>query len=181
MTASPWRRVAAWLIDWAAILGWAAVTAAVGIPLRVAGLVPDLGVVGLNVLSGLVLVVPVVLALAAFESGPWRASPGKRVLGLRVRVRATGRPAGFGRALGRAVLKIGVPWSIGHAAVIALVTTSTTRAPWWLWPLVGLAYLLPLVFVASLFVGSGTTPYDRATGTAAVADPEVRRRRAPSR
>jgi uncharacterized RDD family membrane protein YckC len=166
VSASPWRRLAAWLIDWAAILGWAAVTAAVGVPLLLTGVLSRVSPVALNLVSLLVLVLPVVAVLAVLEAGGRQGTFGKRALGLRVRDHTSGAGIGLPRAVLRNALKIGLPWTLGHVAVIAIVATSRlAEAPGWLWPLVAAAYVLPAVFVVSLFVGSRRTPYDRASGT----------------
>lgn len=59
-----------------------------------------------------------------------------------------------------------MPWTIGHAAAIALVG-STTISPG-LVTLTAAAYVLPLVYVVTLFVREGRTPYDRAGGARVV-------------
>jgi uncharacterized RDD family membrane protein YckC len=160
----PWRRIAAWLVDWACILGWVAVTAAVGVPLYLAGIISPAGTVALNVVGAIVIVLPVVIALALFESSRRAATPGKRVLGLRVCAHDA-RPA-FLRALGRNALKIGLPWLIGHAAVFALVTQNAPgRMPAWVWIYPALAYVIPIAWIVSLFLPSGRTAYDIVTRT----------------
>ncbi|MBN9609843.1 MAG: hypothetical protein BGO26_18025 [Actinobacteria bacterium 69-20] len=157
------RRILAWLIDWACILGWVAVTAAVGVPLYLAGVITRTGALTLNAIGAVVVVVPVALAAAWFESRSNPATPGKRVLGLVV-CAAAGTPR-FGQTLTRNALKIGLPWLVGHAAVIAIVNTSAGETPISVWALLVVAYLLPLTWIASLFVGTGRTPYDRASRT----------------
>ncbi|HEX6955345.1 MAG TPA: RDD family protein [Agromyces sp.] len=164
------RRLVAWLIDWACILVWVAITAAIGLPLYLAGIIAPTGYGGLNLIAALVVVVPVVVGAAWFESRSVAATPGKRVMRLRVRT-AGGRPS-FQVALLRNALKIGVPWLIGHAAVFAIVASSGAAdpVPAWVWLLTGAAYLIPLIWIGSLFVAGGRTPYDRATGTDVVRD-----------
>ena len=159
------RRIVAWLIDWACILGWVALTAAIGVPLYLAGMTASAGPVALNVIGALVVVVPVVLGAAWFESRPVAATPGKRALGLVVRTDA-GRPP-FRTALVRNLVKIGVPWLIGHAAVVAIVSGSATidPIPVGVWVLTGLAYVIPALWIVSLFVAGGRTPYDLISGT----------------
>lgn len=160
----PLRRIGAWLIDCVCILGWAGVVAAVGVPLYRAGVTRRQSTLELNLISALVLVVPVVVAAAIAESRGGAGTPGKRALGLTVRS-ATGKPW-FRTALARNALKIGVPWLIGHAAVFALTTGDRSRpVPPGLWVLTAAAYALPIVYVASLCVGDGRTPYDRISGT----------------
>jgi len=173
----PWSRLAAWLIDWLLVLEWVAILAAVGIPLFLNGVTSQLSVVTLNLIATLALVVPVTIGLAVLESGDRGATVGKRVRRLEVVTATTGTPASMKRTLLRNVLKIAVPWTIGHAAVYGIVTTDAAAAPApSVWILTAIAYVLPLVYVVSLFVGSGRTPYDRISGTTvrvAAVDPDA--------
>lgn len=164
------RRLVAWLIDWTCILAWVAITAAIGVPLHLAGIIAPTGYGALNLTAALVVVVPVVVGAAWFESRSVAATPGKRVM--RLRVRTTGGRPPFRIALLRNALKIGVPWLIGHAAVFAIVASSGTTdpVPVWVWLLTGAAYLIPLIWIGSLFIAGGRTPYDRAIGTDVVRD-----------
>jgi uncharacterized RDD family membrane protein YckC len=185
MHRHPWRRLVAWLIDWMCVLAWCAIVAAVGIPLYLAGVTRDIDEVALNVVAAITVVVPATLGLAALEAGRLHGTLGKRALGIRVigvpaRNTAGGAGAGefaagapFGAAVLRNALKIALPWIIGHAAVIALVSTSTGgttsgSAPAWVWVLTLAAYVLPIVYVVALFVRRGRTPYDAASRTAVV-------------
>ena len=158
-------RIAAWLIDWACILGWVAITLAIGLPLHFAGIIRLNDIVAQNVVAAIVVVVPVVLFAAAFESRGRAATPGKRALHLQVRSESiTPR---IGRALARNALKIGLPWLIGHVTVFAILFSTTGgRSPLaGIWILIVVAYALPLVYIVSLFVGDGRTLYDRLTRT----------------
>lgn len=168
-----WRRLTAWLIDWLAILGWAAVTAAIGVPLYLAGITGPMGTIGLNVLATLVLVVPVVAGFAGLEASRREASLGKRVRRLRVVDVETGGGLSFGRALLRNALKIGLPWMVGHLAVFAISRDSAASGSvsWPVWTLTVLAYVLPIWYVVSLFTGDGRTPYDRAARARVIPDP----------
>jgi hypothetical protein len=162
------RRIVAWLIDWACILGWVALTAAIGVPLFLAGVTPTMDVATMNLVGALVVVVPVVIGAAWFESRSRPATPGKRVLALEVLT--DGRRPRFGAALVRNALKIGVPWLIGHAAVFAITTGSADGGdvPAGAWVLTAAAYVVPLVWIVSLFIAGGRTPYDRLSGTTVV-------------
>jgi uncharacterized RDD family membrane protein YckC len=164
----PWNRLLAWGVDWLCILGWVAITAAVGVPLYLAGVTTGLPLGALNVIASLILVVPVTLGLAGLESSRREASPGKRALGLRVVRFGTGAPVSWWRALGRNTLKVAVPWTIGHAAVFGIVSAGDGTVPLPVWLLTAAAYALPIAYVVALFVGSGRTPYDRIAGTAVV-------------
>ena len=158
----PWRRLAAWIIDCLCALGWAAVTAAVGVPLLLAGVIRPSGLVLLNVIGAVVVVVPVTVGLAVLESRTG-ATWGKRALGLRVE--APGGTLSFGRALARNALKVALPWLIGHAAVFAVVTSPSSAGAV---VLLLLAYVLPVTWIVTLFVPPGRTPYDRIAGDVVV-------------
>ena len=171
-----WRRILAWLIDWACILVWAAVTALIGIPLYLAGVTDSAGMLTANLVGALVVVVPVVAAAAWCESGNRTATPGKRACGLRLTY-GRRRPQ-FSVALLRNCLKIGLPWILGHACVYALAAGAdggSSPVPIGVWILTIAAYLIPLVYIVSLFVADGRTPYDRITGTDVVLAPPPRR------
>jgi uncharacterized RDD family membrane protein YckC len=150
------------MIDWLVVLVWVAITAAIGVPLYAAGITSPMDPLALNVVSALVVVVPVVVGLAWTEAGRQQATPGKRLRRLRVVDAETGRRVTFGRALIRNALKVGLPWTIGHIAVVAIVESPEGSVSGLIWVLTALAYVLPLVYVASLFTRGGRTPYDAA-------------------
>jgi hypothetical protein len=154
----PWRRLAAWAIDCIVILGWVGVVAAVGVPLYLAGVTHSIGLVELNIVAAIVVIAPVTLSLALLEHR-LGATVGKRLL--RLDVEHDGRRPSLGRACSRNAVKIAAPWVIGHAAVFAVATDPTPLASLLL---VG-AYVLPVIWVASLWVKDGRTPYDRASRT----------------
>ena len=156
----------AWLVDWLCFLVWLALVAAIGLPLYFAGMTGQWSAVTTNVVSALLTAVPLTIFLAVLESGTRQASVGKRVMGLKVVSVRDGARLSFASALLRNALKVAVPWTIGHAAAIALVG-STTMSPG-LMILTAAAYVLPLVYVVTLFVREGRTPYDRAGGARVV-------------
>jgi uncharacterized RDD family membrane protein YckC len=167
MTRHPWKRLSAWVIDWLCIAGFVAAVAALGIPLYLSGITSDVPALVSNVIATTVLVVPVTGALARFESSASSATPGKRLRRLTVVNSITRSRIGFGRALARNSLKIALPWVIGHAAVFAIVLASaTSTVPTAVWLLTAIAYILPVAYVVSLFIGQGRTPYDRLCRTA---------------
>lgn len=160
----PWRRLAAWLIDWLCIAVWVGLLAVVGFALYSTGALNGLSLLAQNLFSFVVLIAPVTFALAALESRGGR-TPGKRALGLRVADAAASGPVSFGHALLRNALKIALPWAIGHAAVYGFTASASTATPSWVIALTVLAYVLPVAWVIGLFVGSGRTGYDFAAGT----------------
>ncbi|MCU1586227.1 MAG: putative integral rane protein [Microbacteriaceae bacterium] len=172
MHRKPVRRLLAWLVDLATITVWVAITAAIGVPLFLATGVRTADPIVANLIGAAVMVIPVTLALSWLDSGSRRGSVGKRTLRISVVDRTTGLRVPFRRALLRTTLKVAVPWLIGHAAVYAIVFSSAVgQLPPSVWALTAVAYVMPIVYVVFLFVGSGRTPYDRIART------EVRDRR----
>ena len=129
----------------------------------------------------LLLVVPVLLYFAIFESSTRQATWGKRVLRLRA-MTTSGERAGFLRALWRNALKL-LPWELTHACL--------WRIPGWpfdpqtppLWINVGLVlvWVIVAVYVISLaFSRTGQTLYDHLAGmrialAESIAEPHDRR------
>jgi uncharacterized RDD family membrane protein YckC len=127
-----------------------------------------------------VLTVPVTVWFAGWEATPGGATPGKRLLGLRVLTTSGGQLA-WPRSLARTTLKLTVPWELAHTAVWNMLV----------WPgdggtavdtlLLSLANAAIAVDVVSLFIGSRRTPYDRIAGTFVTAvRPEQQRKRGSS-
>ncbi|MFF1635702.1 RDD family protein [Leifsonia sp. NPDC058248] len=167
----PGARLLACVVDWACILVWVAITAAIGIPLFLAGVTDGLSIPALNVVATIVLVLPVTVGLALLEASSRESTLGKRVRRLRVVDASTGSPVPFGRTLLRNVVKVAIPWTLGHAAVYALVASDPDAPPTGgVWVLTAAAYALPIVYVVSLFGGDGRTPYDRLARTRVLRD-----------
>jgi GrpB-like predicted nucleotidyltransferase (UPF0157 family) len=116
--------------------------------------------------------VPVTVWLAGWEASPGGATPGKRLLGLRV-LTSSGDRLSWPRSLLRTALKFTLPWELTHIAWWNLLLRSGNQ---------GLeAVLLSMVcaafavYLVSLFVGSRRAPYDRITGTFVIANGGYRR------
>ena len=108
------------LVDCFCILAWVAITAAVGVPLYLSGATHPVGVLASNLVAALMTVVPATVVLALLESSARGASIGKRARHLHVVDAATGSRVSLRRSILRNTLKIGVPWTIGHAAVFSI-------------------------------------------------------------
>jgi uncharacterized RDD family membrane protein YckC len=121
-----------------------------------------------------VLTVPVVVYFAASEASPWQATVGKRWVGVRVIADGGGR-ATPGRCLTRAAIKF-APWELAHFAIWHAVVRPDPAGHVLGWVFLTLANLLPLSYLGSLFVGSGRTPYDRASRTRVVSSRPTPRR-----
>ena len=166
-----WRRLAAWAVDWLIISAYAVSLVPLGLLLvdRAVRL-PSLG---WNAAAFVVLIVPATVWLAAWESSRSAATPGKRLLGLRVRVAREG-DVGRRRAAVRNALKVALPWELGHTAAFLLADPEASGVT----VLIGmasavLACALAAGYVVSLFIGTGRTPYDRAAATRVVRPPAV--------
>lgn len=107
----PWRRIAAWVVDWLVISVYAAALVPVGLLLVESSV--RLSPLGWNAVSFVVLVLPATVWAASWERTRRGATPGKRLLGLRVRTQPGGRLS-WGQAMARNSLKIAVPWEAGH-------------------------------------------------------------------
>jgi uncharacterized RDD family membrane protein YckC len=154
------------LIDWFCILAWVAITAAVGVPLYFSGVTHPVGALASNLVAALMTVVPATVVLALLESSAREASIGIRTRNLRVVDAVTGSRVSFRRSVLRNTLKIGVPWTIGRAAVYSIVQASGSGSvPVSVWLLTVAAYVLPIIYVVFLLVGRGRTPYDLISGT----------------
>ncbi len=154
------------LVDWFCILAWLAITAAVGVPLYLSGATHPMSALASNLVAALITVVPATVVLAWLESSPRQASIGKRTRHLRVVDAVTGSRLSFRRSILRNTLKIGLPWTIGHAAVFSIVQASGSGSvPVSVWLLTAVAYMFPVTYVVFLFVGRGRTPYDLISST----------------
>ncbi|MEN0072187.1 MAG: RDD family protein [Propionicimonas sp.] len=152
------QRIRAALVDLALVLGWVAVVSAVVVTLALSGAGPRLPPLQLNLVVGAAMVLPAIGWLTLTEGGRYGASPGKQWLGLRV-LRTDGDGLGRPRALVRNLAKLGLPWAIGHAAVVALLTTPAPAGAD-VWILLGIAVLLPVAYLVAAFLEGGRTPYD---------------------
>jgi uncharacterized RDD family membrane protein YckC len=154
-------RIVGTLIDLACMLPWIGVVAAAGAVLFATGVTRGADDVVGNVVGFVTLIVPITIAAAGFDGSGRHATPGKRIL--RLRVSAAGGP-GFARALVRNVIKYALPWEFAHTAVYALVG-STTAPPVWVTVVLAAAYSIPIVSLV-LLIATGRPLHDRIARTA---------------
>ena len=167
--ASPWRRVAAWMLDYLVILAYLIVLTAASFVTQLTPAAPvfrsaltkpiTAELVGFLTLTG-----PVILYFAITEASAWQATLGKRALRIVV-VGPGGTRLPFGRAIVREAVRF-LPWEMAHALIWPLAL------PPHLEPLsvtiggFAVVYLLLIVYLVSLFVGSEhRTVYDRLAGS----------------
>jgi uncharacterized RDD family membrane protein YckC len=168
-SASPWRRVAAWLLDYLLIAAYLILLTAVSLALRASP-----AQVGFNsamsqpvaaeLLGFSLLTLPVVLYFALSEASRWQATFGKRALRLAV-VDQKGGTLAVRRALLREAVRF-LPWELSHA-LLWRVALSTDRGSISVVVTVGFVVVYALVglYVLTLFIGSHRTVYDRLAGS----------------
>lgn len=110
-------RFVAFLFDYLVISAYLVLLTALGLLIRSSPLGGAFGSlfaspVSAEVIVFVLLVLPVILYFAIFESSAWRASPGKRKMGLQV-TDEQGARLSLSRLLVRSALKF-VPWELTH-------------------------------------------------------------------
>nr|WP_300145753.1 RDD family protein [Propionicimonas sp.] len=161
MTSSTHRRILAGLMDAGLMLAWALLVGGVVWVMLFAGALRGVGMLGLNLVGIAVVVLPATIALTSLEAGRYEATPGKLTYGLRVRRDPDGARISWGRSLLRNLLKLGLPWTLGHLAVITAMVAGGPAA--WLGAAIGVA--VPVAYVVSMFSADGRTLYDHLAGT----------------
>lgn len=165
-----WKRLLAFALDYLVISAYLVVLVGVSVLLARTSAGPGFRALfddpnSAEITAFLLLVAPVLLYFALFESSRWQATWGKRALGLRA-MTIHGERAGFLRALWRNALKL-LPWELTHACL--------WRIPGWpfdpqtppLWITVGLilVWVIVAVYIVSLLYSrSGQTLYDHLAG-----------------
>lgn len=108
--------------------------------------------------------VPFWFYYAAWQASAWRATPGKRLFGLRVTTTAGGR-LGFGRALLRAVVML-IPFEINHFVILQLAPAAgAAPAPAFYLGLASVYGLLALYLGALLLSPRRRSLHDWAAGS----------------
>ena len=166
-------RVRAALMDLALLLAWAVVVAVVTVPLYATGRLPGLTPMPALVTGAVLVIVPVIVALALLEGGRYEASPGKQWFGLRVR-RSDGSRLGFARSLLRNTFKLGPPWLLACAAVMVWAS-AVPPVGVDVWVLTVIACLLPVGYLIAALTGRGSGPHDVLADSVIIATAPGRR------
>ena len=164
-----WRRVVASGVDYGSILLCLGALSVLGMfAFAIAAVTPTVTTPTGRMLAQLVifavLTVPVTVWLAGWEASPGGATPGKRLLGLRV-LTSSGDRLSWPRSLLRTALKFTLPWELAHTAWWNLLLRSGHHGAVLDRLLLSLVGAAIAVYLVSLFVGSRRAPYDRVTGT----------------
>jgi uncharacterized RDD family membrane protein YckC len=171
VTTSARRRILAGLVDAGLMLGWALVVGAAVWALLSAGALRGVGPLGLNLVGIAAVVLPATIALTSMEAGRYEATPGKLRFGLRVRRDPAGERISWGRSLVRNLLKLGLPWTLGHLAVVTATVAGGPAA----WLGAGIGVAVPVAYVVSVLAGDGRTLYDHLAGTMVISTAPGRR------
>lgn len=153
------RRIGAYVLDMAGYLGVAALTVPLGMLAAQAGL----GESPAFVVTASAVHVVIATAIAAhFEAKD--ATWGKRRCGLKV-VSGSGGRLPFISALGRNLLKIGLPWQVGHVVAIGAAFGGFESLDPALMTASAACYALIGLGIWGVLRRSGVTFYDAATGS----------------
>jgi uncharacterized RDD family membrane protein YckC len=173
-----WRRLAAGGVDYGLVAAYLVLLGLAGALLRAAGPLPsEITTPGGRILAQLaafaVLTVPVTLWFAWWEAAPRGATPGKRLLGLRVG-RLDGGGVSWSGSLLRSTVKIALPWELAHTGVWNSLVWPGPDAPVNA-VLFVVANGLLVLYLAMLFLGTHRPPYDRLAGTVVRVAPSAQR------
>jgi uncharacterized RDD family membrane protein YckC len=117
--ATLWQRIKAFALDYIVIAGYLVLVIALGVGMNLAlpNLVQTLFAnrISGQIISFMLVTLPVTLYFVLLESSPRQATWGKRKMGLRV-VDRDGSRLSFAHALGRTVLKF-IPWELSHTLI----------------------------------------------------------------
>ncbi len=168
--ASPWRRIAAWCLDYLVIAGYLVALTALSLGLQAIGLRSGFNTAmssatTAELLGFVFLTAPVLLYFAILEASSWQATLGKRALGVVVVGASRGRLS-LGRALVREAVRF-LPWELSHALLwrVALAPDKNSASGWVTGGFAAV-YLLVFVYLVTLFVGTQhRTLYDRVAGS----------------
>lgn len=150
------------VVDVVCMVPWIGVVAAAGAVLWSSGFTRNFDSGAANIVGFVTLIVPITIAASGFEGSARHATPGKRLLRLRVD-RWSGGGAGFVRSLLRNGIKYAIPWELGHTAVFALFGSTAAPSPTTV-VLLAAAYGIPILSLALLLV-NGVPLHDRIAGT----------------
>jgi uncharacterized RDD family membrane protein YckC len=164
--AAPLPRLAAFALDAATYLIIPALLLPLGLLLIRRGVM--LSSVAVNAV-GLALVIAPATAWATWcEARPRGATPGKRRLRLGVIDKSIDALVSARRSLARNVIKIAVPWELGHTVALGYASTGRGNVPVWLWALTAIIYGWLLLNLILLIIPSRKPLHDRVARTIVV-------------
>jgi uncharacterized RDD family membrane protein YckC len=161
--APPLPRLAAFAVDGATYLIIPALLVPIGLLLIKHGVVLSSLVV--NAIGLALVIVPATAWATWREARPRGATPGKRVLQLRVLDENAEAAPSVSRSLARNVIKIAIPWELGHTVALGYAYAGGGPLPIWLWILTAIIYGWLLVGLVLLIIPSRKPLHDRLAHT----------------
>lgn len=153
------RRARAYGLDALGYLGIAASMVPIGVALHYLAPPTPLQVIAISAIPPVAATLWAARAESSVSGSTW----GKKKLGLSVR-RGDSSPS-FGRAVVRNVVKIAIPWQLGHVAAIGAATGGFERQDPLTITATVMAYPLVGVLALTTVLGSGRGLHDRIAGT----------------
>ena len=166
VTAPPLPRLAGAVFDWATYLIIPALLLPLGLLLTQRGVMPSS--LAVNAIGLALVIAPATVWAAWREARPRGATPGKRLLRLQVVDERTRAMPSARQALTRNLIKIAVPWELGHTVALGYASAAGSDVPVWLWALTVITYGWVLANLLLLFLPSGKPAHDRLAGTIVV-------------
>jgi uncharacterized RDD family membrane protein YckC len=169
LAAPPMPRLAALAIDVATYLIIPALLIPLGLLLiQRGGMLSSLAV---NALALVLVIAPATAWAAWCEARPRGATVGKRLRRLRVIDQKTRALPSGRQALVRNLIKITLPWELGHTVALGFASLGAKPAPPWLWALTVITYGWVLTNLLLLVLPSGKPEHDRLAGTVVLRAP----------
>jgi uncharacterized RDD family membrane protein YckC len=163
LPAPPLSRLAAVAVDGATYLIIPALLIPLGLLLGRRGV--TLSSLAVNGIGFAFVIAPATAWAAWWEARPRGATAGKRLLRLQVIDRRTGGLPSGRQALVRNLVKITVPWELGHAVALGYANLEGGEVPVWLWVLTAITYGWVLANLVLLLMRSGKPAHDRLART----------------
>jgi uncharacterized RDD family membrane protein YckC len=163
LTAPPLPRLAAVAVDGATYLIIPALLIPVGLLLTRRGV--TLSSPAVNAIGFVLVIAPATAWAAWWEVRPRGCTPGKRLLRLQVidqRTRALPSPK---QAVVRNLIKIALPWELGHTVALGYAYTEGSVVPSWSWTLTAVTYGWLLLTLILLIISSHRPVHDRLART----------------
>lgn len=166
--AAYWKRIAAFLLDWAIFAIYLAalfILSHAGLEDILEHISPGLfrNPLAFDILAFVTVVLPFAICSALLEQSSWQGTPGKRIMKIKVET-LTGTKLEFAQSLLRSGLKF-LPWQLAHTAVFQILLGHESRQSFFL-GLSVLAQVLVLANIIAAILGrQKQSLYDRISGT----------------
>ncbi|MDR3070679.1 MAG: RDD family protein [Propionibacteriaceae bacterium] len=157
------RRLQAGLVDLAMLFIWLPIIIGITAVLLYLGLTAGLNQLLVYAVATFTAILVPVVVFSLLDSGRNRGTWGKRRFQMQV-VRLNGERLGLGRALARNFLRYALPLAFLALGIAAMLTRPGLDS----WIAVAIAAVFPIVYVLSIWFGSGRSLYDSILDTQVV-------------